>query len=111
MDSVAEMLDRVARSREGAANPNLTYSNLHDYVHRTPRLAEQYRYTDPPPRDDKLRFGQILGEAAAVADPFGARHIQEMLGIEKSPMLRINEAHGLAQKESDRLWTAGKAPK
>ena len=85
--------------------PELTYRNMMDYIRRQPELRDRFMSNTNnaiPPQDDNLRRRQIMGESAAVADPFAFSALQRLMGINIPDQILLNEGHGLARKEQYR---------
>lgn len=71
-----------------------------------PLLALKMQPSQAQPMTDSQSIGRGMGEAAAVADPFGAISIQRMLGANIDPRILMNETHGLANKQQDQMYRA-----
>lgn len=94
-----EATQRIAALLLGQQNPSLT--DMWRYIDRNPDLAAQNQgqYIGQP---FTTRPG--LSDEAAVADPMGFFGLQRLLGSDLAPQARINEGHGLINKENRRLW-------
>ena len=85
----------MADNKIGLAD--LTRQDIDAFLRRDPRLSQVYtplqNLQEPLP---PWRSG--LNEAAAAYGPWGLASIQRALGYDLSPMLRINEGHGIANR-------------
>lgn len=105
---MAGILDMLL-SGQSRQKPELTHSDMAQYVARNPEYRDQFlasimnpasRYPQPAPQG--MRDNQAFGEAAAVGDFGAATALQRLLGMNIDPRVLLNESHGLARRESYR---------
>lgn len=88
-----------------AAAP-LTRDDMLAYMRRDPRLSEMHTpvpnflaaLTQMTPQWQQQRQGQMVGEGAAVADPFASLALRRLIGMGITPLELINESHGLVNR-------------
>lgn len=106
-------LDSLGSTNVDDRRGEFTPSDLYEYIKRTPRLAAEYtphrNWADQFLTDDerRIRAGQLWSEASAVADPFGVAELRRLLGMGVPLQFWLNESHGLANKERDRMLRGG----